>query len=1050
MPATQSNNPSDLLHPNATDLGGTHAEAGRTRELATAFSTPVFLGPIQAARKYMERQRSGVLSNEVVRDDGLGGSRRPSDLSGPVLGLHSREPASREHDRREQDRRLERSLYEGHSIEANLNYEVEGGERSFGSTFDDRAYITNAAGTERLFPYGEPYADSAAESDAVLNPEAVRGAILRLARESRVIPDSLADTSAIGNDYPAHLVHGPALIDDAILPAFADVARQIWAQEPAETEASPVLVEDGLAAAKNSIDAQEHIHVGAEEAHGAAGKTHLETQAGYGWERHGRSAPQSDVRSPLAAVNQQEPSASTVLPLPPLPLLPAFEEASTAREEVAKRETPVSPLSDSAEARIRDEEQGGRFEDAALAHDACNLLSAVSLYSELLNSPGVLDHPHRHYADELKLIAVRSQVLIDRLMRLRSSTDAGLSVAASGKLGADMSALNAEPDLQRSGLDTPNSDTLNSDTLNCDGLESDEREFHGRNPDTPQATLAYQYPHASPPVGGLSLDLPAPPNPGCLAMHCQGTEKPSGLHATPGAAPPLDPIGAATKPVLQESAELPANRIAPSPGSQRRSEQSQTGMAVPGRLLETGQQRVAPELSKVSGFEVQQDWAQKNALSADGTDVADRASGAPVSLPSETSASGPWPTSLVDLLMRWGSLLSTLAHGTLDVSFGPQAATPVAIAAESLERILVNLVKNARAATINGGSIRIGVGVCDEQPVLVAARPAVSEEGHVARAGAAGASHSSVVLTVDDSGCGMSEAEVRQILSIEAVGGNNISHAEGPGRSTASRTGTGLEQKSAKTPTDDQTDAVAAEDTYGASQGVKTSQPNICSGDAKAIAASISVVALAAATGAAARRSREGRGLGLRVVRGLVAQTGGTFAIHSRLGRGTRIEIRWPSANSVPVAVRPATAGPAAEVDQITAVPALPEIILASPLAATPPLAHESVLPVAIGPDGFSEDELRAMMLRLHRTGTSDQSYVQSLFDRRHAQPETSRGVGLATLERRFDPVANSVAAQRFGPARVTEDRLSTDTAIQPAIATPEITKPARTGAIAC
>ena len=447
---------------------------------------------------------------------------------------------------------------------------------------------------------------------------------------------------------------------------------------------------------------------------------------------------------------------------------------------------------------------------------------------------------------------------------------------------------------------------------------------------------------------------------------------------------------------------------------------------------------------------MQQDWAQKNALSADGTDVADRTSGAPVSLPSETSASEPWPTSLVDLLMRWGSLLSTLAHGTLDVSFGPQAATPVAIAAESLERILVNLVKNARAATINGGSIRIGVGVCDEQPVLVAARPAVSEEGHVARAGAAGASHSSVVLTVDDSGCGMSEAEVRQILSIEAVGSNNISHAEGPGRSTASGTGTNPRQFSQKMPTDDQTGAVAAEDTYGASQGVETSKPSICSEHDKAVAVSVSEVALAAATVAAARGSREGRGLGLRVVRGLVAQTGGTFAIHSRLGRGTRIEIRWPSVNSVPEAARPTTGRPAAAVAQITVVPALPEIILASPLAATPPLPDESVLPAAIGPDGFSEDELRAMMLRLHRTGTSDQSYVQSLFDRRHAQPETSRGVGVATLEQRLNPAANSAAAQRFGPARVTEDRLRSDITIQPAIATPEITNPARKGAIAC
>jgi signal transduction histidine kinase len=70
------------------------------------------------------------------------------------------------------------------------------------------------------------------------------------------------------------------------------------------------------------------------------------------------------------------------------------------------------------------------------------------------------------------------------------------------------------------------------------------------------------------------------------------------------------------------------------------------------------------------------------------------------------------PVSLVDALMQCEGLLSTLARGALQMTFGVQAALPVAIAPESLERILVNLVKNAARATSNGGAVRIGVGLC--------------------------------------------------------------------------------------------------------------------------------------------------------------------------------------------------------------------------------------------------------------------------------------------------------------------------------------------------
>src|SRR6266567_8751423 len=55
-------------------------------------------------------------------------------------------------------------------------------------------------------------------------------------------------------------------------------------------------------------------------------------------------------------------------------------------------------------------------EGAGLAHDAGNLLGALSLYSDLLALPGVLSDEYREYAKELKLLSERSWALIDRLI----------------------------------------------------------------------------------------------------------------------------------------------------------------------------------------------------------------------------------------------------------------------------------------------------------------------------------------------------------------------------------------------------------------------------------------------------------------------------------------------------------------------------------------------------------------------------------------------------------------------------------------------------------
>jgi nitrogen-specific signal transduction histidine kinase len=55
-------------------------------------------------------------------------------------------------------------------------------------------------------------------------------------------------------------------------------------------------------------------------------------------------------------------------------------------------------------------------EGPGLAHDAGNLLQALTLYCDLLGLPGVLRPEHLHYARELSLLSQRSGLLIHRLL----------------------------------------------------------------------------------------------------------------------------------------------------------------------------------------------------------------------------------------------------------------------------------------------------------------------------------------------------------------------------------------------------------------------------------------------------------------------------------------------------------------------------------------------------------------------------------------------------------------------------------------------------------
>jgi len=55
---------------------------------------------------------------------------------------------------------------------------------------------------------------------------------------------------------------------------------------------------------------------------------------------------------------------------------------------------------------------------AEVAHDARNMVTALGLYCDLLEEPGVLATPYTHYGNELRLVAAASRRLVEKLAAL--------------------------------------------------------------------------------------------------------------------------------------------------------------------------------------------------------------------------------------------------------------------------------------------------------------------------------------------------------------------------------------------------------------------------------------------------------------------------------------------------------------------------------------------------------------------------------------------------------------------------------------------------------
>ncbi len=94
---------------------------------------------------------------------------------------------------------------------------------------------------------------------------------------------------------------------------------------------------------------------------------------------------------------------------------------------------------------------GSRGESLSeVAHDARNMVTALGLYCDLLDEPGVLAAPYAHYGNELRLVAAASRRLVEKLVELDAHAAPEMAPPAlfevSSGRGAVAGAANARPE----------------------------------------------------------------------------------------------------------------------------------------------------------------------------------------------------------------------------------------------------------------------------------------------------------------------------------------------------------------------------------------------------------------------------------------------------------------------------------------------------------------------------------------------------------------------------------------------------------------------------
>ncbi|MGD0682338.1 MAG: sensor histidine kinase [Terracidiphilus sp.] len=101
---------------------------------------------------------------------------------------------------------------------------------------------------------------------------------------------------------------------------------------------------------------------------------------------------------------------------------------SLAGASVTERERVVAVVETLANLHSRGESL------AEVAHDARNMVTALGLYCDLLDEPGVLSPSFHHYSSELRLVATASRRLVEKLLTLDARLDARMApdVASTG------------------------------------------------------------------------------------------------------------------------------------------------------------------------------------------------------------------------------------------------------------------------------------------------------------------------------------------------------------------------------------------------------------------------------------------------------------------------------------------------------------------------------------------------------------------------------------------------------------------------------------------
>src|SRR5580698_1428594 len=90
---------------------------------------------------------------------------------------------------------------------------------------------------------------------------------------------------------------------------------------------------------------------------------------------------------------------------------------------------------------------------AEVAHDARNMVTALGLYCDLLEEPGVLAVPFAHYGSELRLVAAASRRLVEKLVALDSGPDADFDTGLNTGLDAGAAREPQTPEFEAAASD---------------------------------------------------------------------------------------------------------------------------------------------------------------------------------------------------------------------------------------------------------------------------------------------------------------------------------------------------------------------------------------------------------------------------------------------------------------------------------------------------------------------------------------------------------------------------------------------------------------------